>query len=107
MSCMIASDACCEQRELSAAVDAAAKAYKDETPPEQRTTVGIWRAMTNAQDEARKSIRSKSFEKYIAIANKKHGEEYFDEVCHFYLSHLLLISCLLVKICQLTVLNTL
>lgn len=36
--------------------------------------------MTNAEDRARKSIRSKSFEKYIAVANNKNGEEFFDQV---------------------------
>ena len=61
--------------------------YKDETPLEHQTAVGILRAMINAEDKARKSIRSKSFEKYIAVANNKNGEEFFDEVS--YLHHLL------------------
>ena len=86
LSGVIASDACREQRELSAAADAAARAYKDETPFEHRITVGIWKAMTTAEDKARKSIRSKSFEKYVAVANLKNGNEFFDEVRHLYLS---------------------
>ena len=46
--------------------------------------------MTNTEDKARKSICSKSFEKYIAIANNKNGKEFFDEVN--YLHHLLFIA---------------
>ena len=96
-SCTSASNACYEQRELSVASDVAARAYKDKTSLEQRIAVRIWRAMINAEDKARKSIHSKSFEKYIAIANKKNGEEFFDEMHHLFLSHSMLISCLLIK----------
>ena len=38
--------------------------------------------MTTAEDKAKKSIQSKSFEKCFAVANKKHGEA-FDEVNRF------------------------
>ena len=68
------------QREISIAADNAARAYKVEVPPEQRTALGIWKAMMSAEDKARKSYRSKSFEKYIAVANNINGDEFFHEV---------------------------
>jgi hypothetical protein len=68
------------QREISIDADNAARAYKAEVPPEHRTALGIWKAMTSAEERARKSYRSKSFEKYIAIANNNNGEEFFQKV---------------------------
>ena len=61
-------------------MDVVARAYKDEIPSKEHSTVGIWRAMVAAEDRARKSMRTKSFEKYVSVANKKHGQEFFDEV---------------------------
>jgi hypothetical protein len=76
----------CNQREISAASDAAARAYKDETPADQRTALGVWRAMTLAEEKAKKSFRSKSFEKYVAVANSENTDAFFDEVLLFIFS---------------------
>lgn len=80
------------QREISQASDAAARAYKDNTPPQERTAIGVFKAMSSAEEKARKSYRSKSFEKYIAVANPKNGEAFFDEVLHLLASLFLFFS---------------
>jgi hypothetical protein len=80
-----------QQREISVAADVAALAYKDATPMNQRTAVGIWKAMTLAEEKARKSIRTKSFEKYVAVANSHHETAFFDEVILSLLSSLSLL----------------
>ena len=36
--------------------------------------------MTKAKEKLIKNIRSKNFEKYISVAHKDNGEEFFDEV---------------------------
>ena len=63
-------------------VDAAALQYKETTIVEERTTPGIWLAMTKAQQKMVKLIQMRNFDKYIAVANPKNGDEFFDEVPH-------------------------
>ena len=70
------------QKEISAVVDAAAFQYKETTPVEDRTAPGIWLAMTKAQQKMVKLIRARNFDKYIAVANPKNGDAFFDEVPH-------------------------
>lgn len=64
-------------------MDALARAYKDNTPPEKKTAIGIWKAMSFVEEKAWKSHQSKNFEKYIAIANSKNDDAFFDEVHDF------------------------
>ena len=70
------------QKEISAAIDAAALQYKDTTPVEDKTASGIWLAMTKAQQKMVKLIRARNFDKYIVVTNPKNGDVFFDEVPH-------------------------
>ena len=68
------------QREISNAADIAARLYREATPEDRRSALEIWDTMTKAKEKLIKNIRSKNFEKYISIAHKDNGEEFFDEV---------------------------
>jgi hypothetical protein len=68
------------QREISNAADTAARIYCDNTPEDRRSALEIWETMTKAQDRLIKSIRTRNFEKYISVAHKDNGEEFFQEV---------------------------
>ena len=68
------------QREISAAADAAVLAYNASTPPELRTALGVYKAMTGAEAAMVKSLQSKSFEKYVPVAHKDNGDAFFNEV---------------------------
>ena len=70
------------QKEISAATDDDALQYKETTLVEDRIAPGIWLAMTKAQQKMVKLIRAKNFDKYIAMANPKNGDAFFDEVSH-------------------------
>ena len=72
------------QKEISAAADAAALQYKETTLVEDKTAPGIWLAMTKAQQKMVKLIRARNFDKYIAVANPKNGDTFFDEVPHHF-----------------------
>ena len=69
------------QKEISAAADTTLQ-YKETTRVEERTAPGIWLAMTKAQQKMVKLIRARNFDKYIAVANTKNGDAFFDEVPH-------------------------
>lgn len=71
------------QREISAAADEAAAKYRENTPVNERTTPGVWTAMTDASKLKVKNLRSKAFDKYLAVANKDNGDAFFDEVFLF------------------------
>ena len=68
------------QREVSAAVDAVAATYRENTPVNERTTSGVWTAMTNASKLKVKQFRSKAFDKYLAVASPTNEDAFFDEV---------------------------
>jgi len=68
---------------MSQATDAAVQVYKDKTPPEKRTTIGVWKTMSSEEEKTKKSYWSKSFEKYIAVANSKNCNVFFDKVLNF------------------------
>ena len=68
------------QREISNAADTAARLYREQTPEALRSAPEIWDAMTKAQDRLIKTIRSRNFEKYISVAHKDNGDDFFDEV---------------------------
>ena len=70
------------QKEISAAADAATLQYKETTPIEERIAPGIWLEMTKAQQKIVKLIQARNFDKYIAVANSKIGDTFFDEVPH-------------------------
>ena len=70
------------QKEISAAADVAVLQYKETTPIEDKTAPGIWLAMTKAQQKMVKLIRARNFDKYIAMANPKNGDAFFNEVPH-------------------------
>jgi vacuolar-type H+-ATPase subunit H len=68
------------QREISNAADTAARLYREATHEDRRLAPEIWDTMTKAKEKLIKNIRSKNFEKYISVAHKDNGEEFFDEV---------------------------
>ena len=41
----------------------------------------VWDIMKKTQDRLIKSIRSQNFKKYISVAHKDNGEDFFYEVC--------------------------
>ena len=70
------------QNEISAVADAVALQYKETTPVEEKTTLGIWLAMTKAQQKMVKLVQARNFDKYIVVANPKNSDAIFDEVPH-------------------------
>lgn len=71
---------CILQREISNAADIAARLYREATPEDRRSAPEIWDTMTKAQEKLIKNIRSRNFEKYISVAHKDNGEDFFLEV---------------------------
>ncbi len=71
------------QREIAVAADEAAREYLKKTPEQERTPSGIWDCMNNASDKFVKAIHSKDFDKYLAVANPKNGDDFFREVMLF------------------------
>ena len=67
------------QREISHAADTTTRLYYEATPEDRRSALEIWDTMTKAQDRLIKSIRTKNFEKYISVAHKDNGEDFFQE----------------------------
>ena len=81
---------CLFQREISNAADTAARLYREATPEALRSSTKIWDIMSKAQDRLIKSIRSRNFEKFISVAHKDNGDDFFNEVSLLSLwSHLL------------------
>lgn len=72
-------------REFSQQADLASRLYRKFTPMAQETATDIWDVMTKIQDRMIKTIRLHNFEKYISIAHKTNGNEFFHEV-HFLFS---------------------
>ena len=70
------------QKKISTAADAAALQYKETSPVENKTSPGIWLAMTKAQQKMVKLIQARNFDKYIVVAIPKNGDAFFDEVPH-------------------------
>jgi hypothetical protein len=68
------------QRDISNASDIAARLYREATPEALRSSTEIWNVMTKAQEKLIKSIRSRNFEKYISVAHKDNGDDFFNEV---------------------------
>lgn len=68
------------QQDISRAADDAAAEYHRTTPPENISPEGVWDAMALATDTMVKAIKAKDFLKYLAVANPKNGEAFFDEV---------------------------
>ena len=71
---------CLFQREISNAADTAARLYREATPEALRSSTEIWDIMSKAQDRLIKSIRSRNFEKFISVAHKDNGDDFFNEV---------------------------
>lgn len=68
------------QRDISAQADLAVRHYRETTPVAERSATEIWNVMTKAQERTIKSIRARSFEKYISVAHPDNGEDFFHEV---------------------------
>jgi hypothetical protein len=68
------------QRDISAQADLAVRHYCETTPVAERTATEIWNVMTKAQERTIKSIRARTFEKYISVAHPQNGEDFFHEV---------------------------
>ena len=71
------------QREIVAASDEAARAYKEKTPITEQTAAGVWDAMSAASTNMVDYIKKKDFTKYLAIANPKNGDDFLAEVSFF------------------------
>ena len=71
---------CLFQREISNAADTAARLYHEATLEALRSLIEIWDIMSKAQDRFTKSIRSRNFKKFISIAHKNNGDDFFNEV---------------------------
>jgi hypothetical protein len=68
------------QREISNAADTAARLYREAIPEDRQSAIEIWETMTKAQEKFIKHIRTRNFEKYISVAHKDNGEDFFHEV---------------------------
>ncbi len=84
---------CIVQREISNAADIAARLYREATPEDRRSATEIWETMTKAQDRLIKTIRGRNFEKYISVAHKDNGDDFFLEVptLHVFFFHFILV----------------
>ena len=71
---------CFFQREISNAAATAARLYHEATPEALRSKTNIWDTMSRAQDRLIKTIRSRNFEKFISVAHKDNGDDFFNEV---------------------------
>ena len=71
---------CILQREISNAADTAARLYREATPEDRRSATKIWDTMTKAEERLIKNIRTWNFKKYISVAHKDNGEDFFLEV---------------------------
>jgi hypothetical protein len=71
---------CVFQRELSNAADTTARLYWENTPESRRSATEIWVTMTKAQEKLIKRIRTRNFEKFISVAHKDNGDDFFYEV---------------------------
>ena len=71
---------CFFQREISNAANTAARLYREATPKALRSKTDIWDTMSRAQDRLIKTIRSRNFEKFISVAHKDNGDDFFNEV---------------------------
>jgi hypothetical protein len=60
--------------------DIAARLCREATPEDRRSAPEIWDTMTKAQERLIKNIRSWNFERYISVAHKDNGEDFFAEV---------------------------
>ena len=74
------------QRDISAQADLAVRHYRETTPVAERTATEIWDVMTKAQERMIKSIRARTFEKYISVTHPDNGEDFFHKVSllHFH-----------------------
>jgi hypothetical protein len=68
------------QGQISAASDTAARLYRENTPKALKSAPKIWKAMTKTQNRLIKTIRSRNFEKYIFVAYKDNGDDFFHKV---------------------------
>ncbi len=68
------------QREISNAANTATKLYREAIPKDHQSAFEICYTMIKAKVRLIKSIWSKKFKKYISIAHKDNGKEFFDEV---------------------------
>ena len=68
------------QRDISAQADLALRHYHETTPVAERSPTEIWKVMSKAQERTIKSIRARSFEKYISVAHPDNGDVFFHEV---------------------------
>ena len=71
---------CFFQREISNAADTDVRIHHENNPEDRRSAPKIWDAMVKTQEKLVKSIRSRNFEKYISIAHKDYGDDFFQEV---------------------------
>ena len=60
--------------------DTVARLYREATLEALRSLTKIWDIMSKAQDRLIKSIRSRKFEKFISVAHKDNGDDFFNEV---------------------------
>jgi hypothetical protein len=74
------------QQEIADASNDAARKYYEETEEADRTVPGVT-AMMRAAAKAKQQSFKGQFSKFTAIANPKFGDEFLQEVCHFFLQN--------------------
>jgi hypothetical protein len=70
---------CHFQQEIAEAFDDAARKYYEETPKEDRNDAAVIAVMRHAAKTKQQSFKGQ-FAKYLAIANPKFGDKFFQEV---------------------------
>ena len=84
---------CIVREEISNVADIAARLYHEATPDDCRSAPEIWDTMTKTQDRLIKTIQSQNFKKYISIAHKDNGEDFFLEVPTLHVFFFILVLC--------------
>ena len=68
------------QHEIATASDEACQEYKASTLVDLQTPKDVWEVMDKAAKAAIKTIRSQEFEKLLAVADPKNGDQFIAEV---------------------------
>lgn len=76
----------CMQRKVVVAIDEACRIYNETTPSVERSKQGLREVISKTCTKIIKNIRTKEFEKLLAIADLENEMEFLEEVSLFYLS---------------------
>lgn len=84
-----------KQGEIVVARNVVARQYKQTTLEEEKIRTIVWKAMAKASHKMVKILKSKDFQKYLAAADLKNGDDFFKGVCFPTSLHMVLVTSFL------------